>query len=352
VDAALAAEARALHARCTPVDLHLDTFLLERLFGYDVRRRHRAPLPFAALGGHADVPRLREGGLALAVFGVVVAYWGSAAARRAAARSFLARFRRQADDPDSGLAFADDTASVEAARSRGRVGACLGLEGVHALGGDLSMLAQCREAGVRLVGLSHFVSNEAARCAIGPGASRSEGLSGFGRELVAECGRLGMTVDLAHVGRACFLEAARAATAPMVVSHTGVAALQPSDRNVDDAMIRAVADTGGTVGIIFTPQWLGGGVRASAERIVHHAEHVRDLVGADHVSLGSDFDGFVLSLPRDLRGAQDYPVVAAHMLRRGWRPDDIAKALGGNALRVLDAAKGKAAGGVLSGAAG
>lgn len=107
-------------------------------------------------------------------------------------------------------------------------------------------------------------------------------------------------------------------------------------RNLDDAAIRAVADTGGLVGVIFVPQFLTGRPICGLEAVCRHVEHIAGLVGWDHVGFGSDADGFIVpTLPSGFRDMSDWPSVTAALLERGHRPADVQKALGGNALRVL-----------------
>jgi len=174
---------------------------------------------------------------------------------------------------------------------------------------------------------------------VGRGADTTTGLTTYGRDLVAECNRLGVVLDLAHINKAGYLETLALTKAPLVVSHAAVQARMQSHRNLDDDMIRALADVNGTIGITFDNRWLNAGLFPSAEEVILHAEHVRDLVGPDHVSLGSDFDGFVRGLFTDLRGVEDYPVLTEFMLRRGWKEDDVRKALGLNAMRVYSEVK-------------
>lgn len=331
--------AQDLHAASFVADLHVDTFLLEQLFGYDIRQRHTNPLPFAAIGRHVDLPRLRDGGVSMAVFGVVIKYWGSGEKRRQATRDYIRRFTRVVEDPSSNVVVVDDLASAEAARKAGKIAANLCIEGAHALGGELGFLEECHRAGVRSLGFSHFANNEAAVCGVGRGADLTTGLTDFGRALVDECNRLGVVIDLAHINKGGFLEACRRTKAPLLVSHAAVFSRFGSRRNVDDDMLRALAAVNGTVGIIFASNWLNRGMFHTAEEIILHAEHVRDLVGPDHVSLGSDFDGFISGLPVDMRGVEDYPVLTEWMLRRGWKDEHVRKALGLNALRVYSEAK-------------
>ena len=144
-------------------------------------------------------------------------------------------------------------------------------------------------------------------------------------------------VDLAHIHERAFFDAVAVhdRTQPLLVTHTGVRGVRSMWRNLTDAQLRAVADTGGTVGIIFAEPFLKrpGGPR-DAGMVVEHIAHVVDTVGDAHVSIGSDFDG-AITPPPDLHGADCYPRLVQHMLDRGWREDRIRKALGANFLRAL-----------------
>jgi len=188
--------------------------------------------------------------------------------------------------------------------------------------------------GLRYIGLSHFSRNLAASPAFGWGANPDTPLSDHGRELIDELNRLQMIVDLAHVNRAGFLEACARSKAPVLVSHTGTAGANNNWRNIDDEQLRAVAGTGGVIGIIFAPVFLGDGVTGSAQLIVKHIKHVIDVIGEDHVAIGSDFDGFVIP-PDDLPDISCLPYLTQLMLEGGLSEAQIRKCLGGNTLRLF-----------------
>jgi len=145
-------------------------------------------------------------------------------------------------------------------------------------------------------------------------------------------------VDLAHVSKPGFWDAVQIhdATQPLIVTHTGVEGVTPHWRNLDDEQLRAVAATGGTVGIIFQVPFLRRpGGPEDAGMVMEHMEHVIRVVGEDHVSIGSDFDGAIIP-PRDLASAETYPRLTQRMLDAGWSTSRIQKVLGGNALRAFD----------------
>ncbi len=123
---------------------------------------------------------------------------------------------------------------------------------------------------------------------------------------------------------------------PAIVSHTGVRAVHDVWRNVDDDQVRAIADTGGVVGIMYHAGFLG---ESSAEAVVRHLEHVVDVGGEDCAALGSDWDGFIVT-PRDMRTVLELPVLVAAMRARGFSPDRIAKIAGANYLRAVEAVRG------------
>ncbi|MEA2625187.1 MAG: rane dipeptidase, partial [Candidatus Binatota bacterium] len=207
------------------------------------------------------------------------------------------------------------------------IGALFGVEGAHALEGDLGALDSFHAAGVRLLGLAHFFDNEFSGSAHG---MRKPGLTDRGRELVGECERRGIVIDLAHASPAAIDDVLGIARRPPIVSHTGVQATSPSVRNLSDAQIRAVAAAGGVIGIGFWKTAAGG---RSAADVVRSVRHVIETAGDDHVALGSDFDGAV-AVPFDAAGL---PALTAAMIDAGIGDESIRKVLGDNALRVLRA---------------
>ncbi len=324
-------EARAIHDHHPAIDLHADTLMWSRWVSYDLHTRHEPPLPWAAIGGHVDVPRLVEGGMGAQFFGLVSLPIGQ--------RSGLAAvIHQQIDELETSISIRPDrlakvrtAAEVEAARARGAVGALLGIEGAHALEGDLGELDRFARRGVRYLGISHFSANEAAFPAYGRGRRDDEGLTRFGRDVVRRCEELGVIVDLAHINRKGFFEVCRMATRPPIVSHTGVAGVKEHWRNIDDEQLRAVADKGGCVGIIFCPKFLGGD---GLEPVVAHLRHVIDVCGDDAPALGSDWDGFIVPT-RQLCDAAHLPLLTDALLEAGFGEETIGKILRGNVMRVL-----------------
>ena len=324
-------EARALHARSPAIDLHADSLMWSRWVGYDLHTRHEPPLPYAALGGHVDVPRLLEGGVGAQFFGLVSLPIGQR-------RGLAAVIDEQIDALETAVRASPDrlvrarrAEEVEAAAARGAVAALLGIEGAHALEGELDRLEHFARRGVRYLGLAHFSRNEACCPAYGRGRRDGEGLTPFGRDVVRACEALGVILDLAHINRAGFLEACALTTRPPFVTHTGVAGAFKHWRNIDDEQLRAVADKGGCIGVIFCPQFLGGN---GLDAVVKHLQHIVDVVGEEGVALGSDWDGFIVPTPA-LCEPSRLPVLTDALLAAKWSEGAIAKMLRGNVMRVL-----------------
>jgi membrane dipeptidase len=326
-------EARAMHLECCVLDLHADTAKLMDKLGYDVAMRHERPMPTAVnVFGHVDLPRMRDGGVA----GQFFSFWTAPYPERGCAKSVTDQLdaldAAMAKHPDE-LAWTRTGAEVRAAKAAGQIAALGGIEGGQALEGRLDAIEPFSRRGVRYLGLLHFSANAIGRPAKGKGSDGSVGLTAFGADVVRECERCGVIVDLAHINRRGFFDALALATQPPMVSHTGVLGVHQHWRNIDDEQLRAVADKGGCVGVIFARKYLGS---ASIDAVVDHLLHIIDVAGDDLPALGSDFDGFVVP-PIGLEDISALPNLTVALSRRGVAPRVLEKILGGNVLRVLDA---------------
>ncbi|MBS1121470.1 MAG: Membrane dipeptidase [Deltaproteobacteria bacterium] len=326
-------EARALHAEVHVLDLHADTAKLMDKLGYDLAARHERQMPTRVnVVGHVDLPRLRDGGVA----GQFFSFWTTPYPQRGCTKSVT----RQLDALDVAMAkhptelrWTRTGADVRAAKAAGQIAALGGIEGGQALEDDLETIEAFSRRGVRYLGLLHFSANAIGRPAKGRGSDATVGLTAFGRDVIRECERTGVIVDLAHINRKGFFDALELATVPPMVSHTGVSGVHEHWRNIDDAQLRALADKGGCCGIIFARKFLGS---ASIDAVVDHLLHVIDIAGDDVPALGSDFDGFVVP-PEGLEDVAAMPNLTVALSRRGVPPRVLEKILGGNVLRVLDA---------------
>ncbi|WP_448659434.1 dipeptidase [Sphingomonas sp. CJ99] len=343
---AITPAARALHRRLAVADLHGDTLLWKR------------SLIAPADRGQIDLPRLRAGNVALQVFSSVtktpknqnyaansdetdnitllaigqlqpVRTWGSLLERSL----FHADKLRAAEAGSAGtLRVIDSPAALDrllADRRRGVkvTGALLSIEGLHNLEGRLDNLDRLHVAGFRMAGLAHFFDNEVAGSMHGIAKG---GLTPLGRQVVRRMEALGMIVDIAHASHPAVAEVLAMARRPVVSSHGGVQAVCRENRNLTDAEIRGVARTGGVVGIGY---WDGAVCSVDVSAIVRSILHVRDLVGIDHVGLGSDFDGAVTTG----FDTSELALITQGLMDAGLTERDIAKVMGGNVLRVLRA---------------
>ena len=325
-------EAQALHGEHPAIDLHADTLMWSRWLGYDLHSRHNPPLPRAALGGHVDLPRMREGGMGAQFFGLVSL--PVAERTRGMARVIdeqIDTLEETITRKPGALRLVKTAAEIEACRRDGVLAALLGIEGAHALEGDLDRIEAFARRGVRYLGLLHFSANEAGYPAYGRGRRDTEGLTKWGRDLVRRCEASGVLVDLSHLNRQGFFDACELATKPPIVSHTGVAGAFEHWRNIDDAQLKAVADKGGCIGIIFCPRFVGGD---GLGPVVKHIRHILDVAGEDTPALGSDWDGFIVPT-QPLKDPCGLPLLTDALLEAGVSAGAIGKILRGNVMRVL-----------------
>ncbi len=336
----LSNEAVALYRSSDVVDLHVDTFIWTRVFGYDLLRRHGRGLFGARFYGQADLPRLREAGVGSAIWSITTNPLRRASRRTAVFKKNLDRliaiFARAPEE----VALCRTAADHRAARAAGRHAAFVGIQGGNALDGDLAL--ETFDASllikVTVVHLSTSSLGTTSAPSLGGGSGDGE-LTGRGVELVRALNRNRIFVDLAHINRRGFFDAVAAhdKSQPLLVSHTGIAGVHKHWRNVDDEQLRAVADTGGVIGVMYQSSFLGeSNWSGRAEAIVAHLQHIVDVVGEDHAALGSDWDGAIIT-PRDMQTCLELPLLVELMLRRGWSSDRVRKILGGNFLRALEA---------------
>lgn len=329
-------EARALHAEYPPIDLHADTLMWSRWFGYDLFARHEPPLWRSAFGGHVDLPRLRDAGMGAQFFGLVslpLLRKRTPGLARAVSEQIDILVETAAQHP-SELRIVRTAAEVDRCSRDGVIAALLGIEGAHALEGDLEKVDHFARRGVRYLSPLHLSPNHAGYPAYGRGRRDHAGLTPWGFDLVRRCEAAGVLVDLSHVNRAGFLDACRIATKPPIVSHTGALGAHDHPRNVDDEQLRAIADLGGVVGIIFYPLYLGGD---GIDTVVKHFLHVINTAGEDAPALGSDWDGFIVPT-RELGDPRGLPRLTDALRRAGLSRRTLGKILRGNVMRVLEGA--------------
>ncbi len=330
-------EARALLQTTAAVDLHLDTFIPTRLFGYDFDATHA--YPFRHLIGHVDLPRAARGGLKGGLWSITTNPFRSSSSRLRIFRHNVARLRALVEGSRQ-AAWVTTATAFAAAIDQGRHAVIPVVQGANCLG-PLSSFREAGGADVVSATLVHLTSSNLGETSTPlPGKHRwgPRGLSARGHLLVESMNAEKVLIDLAHAAASTFWDvvAVHDRSQPLLVTHTGVSGVFPHWRNIDDAQLKAVAGTGGVIGVIFHPGFLGPGLGLSA--VVAHLAHIVDVVGEDHAALGSDWDGFITP-PAELKDVTLLPGLVAAMLQRGWSVERVKKILGENFLRCLRAVR-------------
>ncbi len=336
--------AKELHKRLLIADLHADTLLWNR----DLLKRSEY--------GHVDLPRLQEGNVAVQAFTVVtktprnmnienntggtdnitlLAFaerWPFAAWTNLTERAlYQARRLHDAAARSNGklviLKTRNDVMKFLERRKTEKdvVAGFLGIEGAHALSGDVNNLDKLYDAGFRMIGITHFFDNEMGGSAHGVAKG---GLTEAGKKLVEKMQEKSVFIDLAHASPQVIADVLTMATRPIIVSHTGVKGTCDNTRNLSDDQLKAIALAGGLVGIGY---WDTATCGRDAKAIAKAIRYTVDLIGVDHVALGSDFDG-AIEAPFDTTGLVQ---ITDALLQAGFDETQIKKLMGENVIRTL-----------------
>jgi len=328
-----------------------------------------------------DLPRMRKGGVGAQFWSVwIPADLKGDEAIRVTLEQIDVVHRMVARYP-ARLEMASTAADIRRIEKAGRIASLIGIEGGHQIGDSPAALRQFHALGARYMTLTHSKNNDWADS--GTDDPAHDGLTAFGRAIVREMNRLGMIVDLSHVSPKTMHDALTATKAPIIFSHSNARALMDHGRNVPDDVLERLPANGGVVMVNFFPGFISEAYRRrAAERdaedarlknlysgqperrkaaldawdkanpavdatlaeVANHIEHIRRIAGADHVGIGSDFDGISGTAPKGLEGVETYPALLAELARRGWSDSDLAKLAGGNVLRAMERAERVAAG--------
>lgn len=327
---------KKLHDSLVIIDGHCDSAMPAA--GIDFTGDPMPPVDLAVrnASGHADFPRLIEGGVTAQFFALFTdtklvadargTTWRMLEAMEAAiARSAHTRLATRASD-------------VTAAKRDGTLAAFLTIEGGEAISESLDELRAFHARGVRLMTLTWNRINAIGRGAGHPGP---DGLTPFGLRVIEEMERLGMIVDASHLCDQALEELLAVARRPVVASHSNARAVVDHRRNLTDAQAERIAATGGLVGVTFAGVFVDADpARVTVARVLDHVDHLVSVVGADHVGLGTDFDGFTATYGLVMPDCTGLPELTAGLVARGYAEDDIRKIMGGNWLRVIEAVAG------------
>lgn len=361
---------RKIHKNAIIIDTHND--LVGRIMdGEDlsVRTNH----------GHSDLPRFIEGGVDAQVFSIFVSpskspkdYYSIANSQIDSVESFVKHTSGKAEIAKS----ADEIRNLN---SEGKFVVMLGIEGGHAIQDDIQNLEHFYKRGVRYMTLTWNNSTSWAISATDEEANKSKsgknGLSALGIKVVQKMNRLGMIVDVSHLGEKAFWDVIKSTTKPVIASHSSVWAICPNRRNLKDDQIKAIAKTGGAVFINFAPFFIDSTfvsaekeirlknksvidsikslkiknadelidsllrksyseIKPDISKLVDHIDYIVKLVGIDYVGLGSDYDGISVA-PLGLEDVTCYPNITKELVGRGYKEANIKKILGENFIRIL-----------------
>ena len=367
---AISDKAKKLHFSSIVIDTHDDTTqrLLDPSFNIAVPHSD----------GNIDIPRMRDGGLSALFFSIYISgkILGPEAVQKALDQidAVHETVRHHSDE----LVLATTADEIREAKKQKKIAALIGVEGGHMMGNDLAVLRTFAALGVRYMTLTHMQNNEWADSSTAK--PEHNGLSPFGKDVIREMNRLGIIVDISHVSDKTFYDVLAITKAPVIASHSSCRALCNAARNMSDDMIRALAKNGGVIQINYhvgflnqqfldfdsthpeahkelgeelhkrcgddetCQEILGQNVvrefmnagkypKVDWTSIVDHIDHAVKIAGADHVGLGSDFDG--AAMPIGLEDVSHLPQITDALLKKGYSDSDIRKILGENTLRVL-----------------
>ena len=339
--------------------------------------RDTSALPYPL---QTDIPRLRRGGVGGQFWSVWIpaTTTGPRAVEMTLEEIDIVR-RVVAANPNT-FALAKTAADVRAAQKAGKIASLIGIEGGHQIDGRLSVLRQMKALGVGYMTLTHGKSLDWADSSTD--APRANGLTAFGRDVVAEMNRIGMIVDVSHISDATMAAVLDVSKAPVIASHSSARAVADVPRNIPDDLLRRIGAAGGVVMVNVYPAFVSTDWRAwdqqrtafgkaqglatdvygakapaplvawdaahpmprvTAATVADHVEHIARVAGKGAVGIGGDYDGIGGTAPEDMTGVDGYPRLLAELARRGWSDADLAGLAQGNVLRVMERVEAVAA---------
>lgn len=364
----LAAQAQEIAKNHLIIDTHID--VPYRL------HNNMEDVAFRTESGDFDYVRGKEGGLDAPFMAIYIpASEEEAGTATATADMLIDLVEKIVTDAPEKFSLAYTTADIEKAFAEGKIAMPMGMENGSPIAGSLENLKHFYDRGIRYITLAHSLSNHISDSSYDPN-KRWGGLSDFGKELVPEMNKIGIMVDISHVSDGAFWDVMEISKVPAIASHSSARFFTPGfERNMNDDMIKELAKNGGVIQINYGSSFLTeeankfGDVRTAAfeayadandvektldnrivwleenaadfpypyatlDQTLDHFDHIVELVGIDHVGVGSDYDGVGDSLPLGLKDVSSYPTLIEGLLGRGYSEEDIAKILGGNLMRV------------------
>lgn len=364
-DTALRAKADSLAKKFLIVDTHIDAPLHVQRNQDDITR---------LTDNHFDYPKAKQGGLNAAFMSIYVSPEFQDNGAKREADHLIDIVDSVAASAPAKFASAATPADIRVQYEKGIISLPLGMENGAPIEEDLENLQYFYDRGIRYITLTHSKDNHICDSSYDT-TNTWNGLSPFGRQLILAMNRIGMMIDVSHVTDSTFYQVIRLSEAPVIASHSSCRHFLPGfERNMSDEMIRLLAQNGGIIQINFGSYFVSNEYRTRAEKrqdvirnyllehdlstddeqaqqfidgydeqhpledahiqdVVNHIDHVVQLVGVEHVGLGSDFDG-VGSVPEGLENVSKYPNLIYHLLKKGYTAEELRKICGENLLRV------------------
>jgi len=368
-------KAQRIHEKCLTVDTHCDTPMLMVEPGFNIRDEHKSP------SSRVDLPRMKKGGLDAMFFAVFTAqksrteenYNKTYALANQMIDSIHSMLKHNSDLAKLATK-SDDLAKIE---KSGKRAIYIGMENGFPLAKDISRVEEFYKKGVRYITLCHSSHNDICDSSSDSKKAEHNGVSEFGKQVIAEMNRLGMMVDVSHASDKSFFDAIELSKAPIIASHSSIRAIAQHNRNMTDEMIKKLAAKGGVIQICLLDEYIknpdtttvkyhrlkdlhkrysNSDKMTDAEKealykewnevdamdqdklptikdLCDHIDHVKKLVGIDYVGIGSDFDGG--GGLRDCADVSQFPNITMELLRRGYTESEIKKIWGGNLLRAF-----------------
>lgn len=319
-------EAKRIHSRNVILDSHTDTpMIFPGQFNIGLKE-----------GGKVNLPLMEEGMVDAAIMVAYIPQGKRDDESLQQATDFamnrLNEIHRQMEINRGRMNIARTSQEVWVTKDAGKKAIMLGLENGYAIGKDIRNIARFKELGVSYITLCHNGSNDI--CDSARGDAEWGGLSPFGKEVVAEMNRLGILVDVSHAAESTFYDALEVSTQPIIASHSSARALCNHPRNLTDDQLKALAEKQGVVQVCLYKGFINEDAeKASLTDAIRHINHIVDLIGINHVGIGSDFDGDGELI--GCRASNELINITLRLLKDGYKENDIAKIWGGNLLRVM-----------------
>lgn len=319
-------EAKRIHSRNVILDSHTDTpMIFPGQFNIGLKE-----------GGKVNLPLMEEGMVDAAIMVAYIPQGKRDDESLQQATDFamnrLNEIHRQMEINRGRMNIARTSQEVWVTKDAGKKAIMLGLENGYAIGKDIRNIARFKELGVSYITLCHNGSNDI--CDSARGEAEWDGLSPFGKEVVAEMNRLGILVDVSHAAESTFYDALEVSTQPIIASHSSARALCNHPRNLTDEQLKALAEKQGVVQVCLYKGFINEDAeKASLTDAIRHINHIVDLIGINHVGIGSDFDGDGELI--GCRASNELINITLRLLKDGYKENDIAKIWGGNLLRVM-----------------